>query len=106
MVAATATAIIRMPCIDITWLYRSALMIVSPGRMSSMRINIAEMPPRPSTARNVTPYWMPMTLWSMLKRRYRRQPVEWSGLAGRPNHSRSQVLPSPMPNNQPTTANV
>jgi hypothetical protein len=44
-----------------------------PGDASSIRMIIAEIPPMSRTARSVTPYWMPMTLWSTVNWKYRRQ---------------------------------
>ena len=40
-----------------------------PGRASSARISMASSPPTSRKKNEVTVYWMPITLWSVLTRK-------------------------------------
>ena len=46
------------------------------GRRSSVRISMAFRPPMKRKIPIPIRYWLPITLWSVLARRYRTQPVE------------------------------
>ncbi len=61
--------IIIMPCMLTIVLYVPGPNSFAPGRISSRRISIAPRPPRASMMRVKTRYWMPTTLWSVVKRK-------------------------------------
>ena len=62
--AVTATSTIIRPWRLITRLYPAGPKIVRPVSMSSARMNMARSPAMRNRAMKVTPYWIPMTLWS------------------------------------------
>ncbi len=56
-------------CVENRLLKVFASTIWVPGAASSARISIAISPPRKKKPTVVTTYWMPITLWSVLKRK-------------------------------------
>ena len=63
----TKTKIISTAWVEKRLLKVAASTIWVPGWASSARISIAIRPPMKKKKKVVTTYWMPITLWSVLK---------------------------------------
>ena len=79
----TKRKIIVVACIVNIWLYFSADRIVPFGPASWARISSASTPPTRKKNIAVTPYMMPIFLWSIVNT-HERQPVVWTGRRNTP----------------------